>query len=409
MRLPFLLLALVSLAFAEGEYAIVSVAAMLAVFIVAIGYMASQYLQNPQLELWAKNEWKELIIAGLTVGLAYAAIMLYTGQILGLTTGYADQSTLISEVEQKFLKFEQNLSTDYRHAIKVANRLGMLASYSYTATGGYIFYIGQMNGPFVGTSGLMQEVALLTGNLSNGILVYEAMVLFMRFFSYASFVLIMPVGMALRFIPPTRKMGGTLMALALAGIFIFPFAMALVANIHDNIKVTHSKITPVDLEKITLKLPNTLSELCTNDFIRFFTAINEWGWWAAICFIFCPIWAAPCMYAYAACYAYCIMPVTGYCWNTVSYPFFNGVQTAYQLATSILLVSAAQDITNTVGPDATVLYHIVMDKLVIPASTAASVPIMEAVLVAALTIVGARSISGALGGEIAITGLERLV
>lgn len=410
MRLPLLLLVFFSLSFAATvDYSIVPTSAMIAVFLVGGAYMFSQLLQNSQLEAWSKSEWKELILAGITVSLVLAAVSAVgMEQILATITGYQSSNSFINAVENRFQGFTNNLTTDYIHTIKVANRLGMVSSYSYTRAGGYIFYFSQLSGPFVGTSGLMQSLAILAGNLSNALMVYQAMLIFLKFFFNTSIEIILPIGLAMRFIPFTRRVGGTLIALALAGIFIYPFSMVLVAEIHDNIGVQHSQLTPTDLEKFTMNLPSSLTELCTNDFIRFFTSFNEWGWWLTICLPYCKLHCAAS--AEPTCFNLCFTPLSGICWNAISFPFFNLVQTTLLVSTSIVQVAEAQHITNALnGGNIGIMFDIVTNKLVIPVGNAASVPIMEAVLVAALTIVGARSISAALGGEIAIVGLERLV
>ena len=407
MRLAFLLLIALPLAFAQVGYSIVPAGAMIGVLIVALAYMAANVLQNSQMEAWAKSEWKELIISGLIVFFVYGAVSAHLGQILWSTTGYPDSSSLVTMVEGRFGTFENDLYKDYYDVIRVAQRLGMITSYSYTATGGYIFYMGKMDGPYIGTSGLMQSLAILSGNLSNGILVYEAMILFLKFFFQISAGVILPLGLALRFLPFTRKAAATIIGLALAGIFLYPIAMVLAAEIHDNIGVQHSLITPSDLDRITIKLPQDLVQMCTNDAIRSFTQMSEWGWWAAICTPYCLISCAGPQFA--ACFPPCFMPIKGTCWNAISYPFYNWVQTGFMVGASISLVSASQAIENAIGTDPGVIFDIINNHLVIPLGVASSLPIMEAVFVAAITIVGARSLSAALGGEIAIVGLERLV
>ncbi|MDD5337092.1 MAG: hypothetical protein PHS02_01265 [Candidatus ainarchaeum sp.] len=401
MRLGVLLLLLLPLSFAAGEYAIVPVAAMFTVFIIALSHMLSQPLHNPQLEAWAKNEWKELIIAALTVGLVYSAVSIYGNTILGLTTGYPDSTSLMSGVETSFTGFQSSLMNDYADTIRVAQRLGMLTSYSYSMSGGFIMYFAQVNGPYVGISGLMQSLSVLASNISTGILVYEAMILFMHFLFNVSIQAILPIGFALRFIPFTRKIGGTLLGLAIAGIFAYPFAMALTAGIHDNVNVQHSLITADDLEKLSLHLPSFLTSLCTNDFIRIFTSLSEWGWWAIICSVFCLSHLA----AYWACFA----PIVGTCWVGISYNFYQATQMALMLASSSAMVAASQGMQNAIGANAGVIHDIVMNHLIIPVSSASALPTMEAVFVGGITILVARSLSGALGGELAIAGLERLI
>ncbi|MFA5076832.1 MAG: hypothetical protein WC488_00170, partial [Candidatus Micrarchaeia archaeon] len=251
--------------------------------------------------------------------------------------------------------------------------------------------------------GLMQSLSVLASNISTGILVYEAMILFMRFLFSISITAILPIGFALRFIPFTRKIGGTLLGLAIAGIFAYPFAMALAAEIHDNVDVQHSMITAEDLGKVSLHLPSFLVGLCTNDFIRVFTSLSEWGWWAIICI---PLCLACCLLTGLW---HCLAPIAGWCWWGISYQFYNFTQMALMLVSSAAMVSASQRMQSAIGADAGAIHDIVMNHLIIPVSSASALPIMEAVFVGGFTILVARSLSSALGGELAIAGLERLI
>lgn len=439
----FFVLPLVSAQAGTNYYGMVPVAALLAASIVAVAYMLSHLLQNSQMESWAKIEWKELVIAGITVALAYSAISVSQGAILGATAGYYSESALVSSIEAKFNSMTANFTNDYYHVIKTGHRLGMLSSYFYTKAGGYIFNFGVSNSPYIGVGGgLLQTVTILAGNLSTGILIYHTMVLFLKFFFSTAITYILPLGLALRLIPFTRSIGGTLIGLALAGIFVYPFAMVFAAEIHDSIGIGHSQLTSDDFESMRLKLSSFLVELCTNDYIRIFTSINEWGWWLIICIPYCAIEYAvnmatcsanyglctipctgpqaglcltACTTVYTTCqetafttFDLCWPPITGLCWD-YSYQFYNDVQKALMNAASVVLVTSSGDISNAMGANGGELYDIVMDKLVIPVSGASAVPIMEGVFVGALTIVGARALSSALAGEMSIPGLERLI
>lgn len=423
MRIPLTLVLLASMSFAAtgmagmtGYYPMVFGGAILAASIVGIAFMASQFLQNPSLEAWARSEAKEYMIALATVVIVSVAVSASANAIVGSITGYSDQSTLISGITAKYATIEGDLTDDYEEIIRVTNRLGELTSYSYTKTlSAFVVAFGTSSAPFLGGSGLMQSLTVLAGSVSNGILIYEAMVLFLRFFYNSSIDFLLPVAFVFRLIPFTRRIGGTLIALALSGIFIYPFSMVLAATLHDNIGVEHSLITDAELDAMTLKLPNTLTELCTNDYIRTFTALNELGWWALICPAYCAItWASYCASAgpyWAACFwpsfEYCVMPISGYCYMTVSL-YYQLVQFGLMMASTAVLVSASKSIALT-STDAAAIFDTVMNHLIIPVSHAATVPIMEAVLVGALTITGAKGLSAALGGDMAIVGLERML
>jgi hypothetical protein len=394
----------VSLSQAANEYALVPIGAVLGIAIIWLAHTLGSLTANPQLEAWSKNEWKDLVVSLITVSLVYGLVSFQLGSILGTTTGYsADKNAFMQSITAKYTQFKSDLLADYEMAIRVAQRIGMVTSYSYNVSGGYIIFMANSNAPFLGATGLRQAINQLGYNMSTGILTYEALIVFMKFFFTLASESILPLGLALRMIPFTKRVGGTIMAISLAGIFFFPYAMALTADLHDAVKVTHAKdsFTYADLDKLTLKLPSFLAFLCTNTFIRFFTNLSEWGWWLILCLPIC----LTHLLAFYACFA----PYVGWCWNGISFPAYNYTQLAMMVTSSIALIAQSKSITNNLGTDPGTMYSIVMDKLVVPVSTAATVPIMEAVLVCGITILAARGLSGILGGEMTLGGIERLV
>ncbi|MBU0586338.1 hypothetical protein KJ780_02405, partial [Candidatus Micrarchaeota archaeon] len=409
--------------FQISNYGIVGIAGMLTVLLIALLYMVSQYIQSPQLEGWARAEIRELIIAGITISIILSATVFSTGAITQVLTG-KDPVNLISDVDGAFTVFKTALMNDYQDLVKIANRLGLIIAYTYSASIGSPVYIaiffGNTTTPYMGGSALMQQLSVLAGSIANGIMIYSAMTLFMKFFYYLSSDFILPIGLALRFIPFTRKIGGTMIGLALAGLFVYPIAMALVAELHTNIALTtplHSQMTSADFAKLELNLPSYLTMFCTNDFIRMFVNINEFGWWfilcTPICLAYAAIAASSCATGYAACFATffwaCWQPFYGSCWQIVAGYFYPGVQTALFVTSTVAAIVQSEHLANIAGRNLDALFDIIMDKFIIPVSRATAIPVMEAVLVGGLTIVGARALSAVLNGEVAISGLERLI
>lgn len=424
------------------------IAGLLAAGIIAIMFMLAKFLQDAQLEASAKDMLRE-VIAGVVVVAIVFAIASGAIAMMPALTGQSSASVdtiVVGKIGDLNSGYIGNLTADFETAIRVSNRIGMISSYYYSRTLGYIFYFGAMQSPFQGMAGLRISLTHLSNEIANGIIIYETIKMLYYFLSSIS-GLVFAIGFALRIVPFTRKAGGMVMAIAFAAAVLFPYATYLSTLLHDqiildaasqNVKI-HSQITPADLDKITLKLPSFLVEMCTNDFIRVFTALNEWGWWAIICIPYCTIIlvatliaaaaqcaasAASCLVGYAACYAACylpqaseayasfascIVPIYGNCWESISYPLYNGVQSAFTLASTIATTVAAKSIEGQIGGNVGEIYDIVVQKLVMPVSAAAAMPAMEGVFIGGIVIAGARSLSGTFGGDIQIVGLGRLV
>lgn len=442
--LAFVLIAGISFALAPDPSVLgpAGIAGVLGGAIIGLLYMLSKVFQDASLEAHAKELLRELAAGAVVVFVVYCLVF-GSLDLLPILTGQPDVGAIVVD---KLDNYTEALAKDYEMAIKVTNRVGMVSSYFYSRTLGYIFYFGAMQSPYQGMAGLRIALTHLANEMGNGIMMYETMKMLQYFFSAIS-SLIFAIGFALRMIPFTRKAGGMVMAIGFAAAVLYPYAVYLATLLHDQIisdaesggvKI-HSQVTAGDLDKITLDLPDFLVEVCTNDFIRIFTSLNEWGWWAIICIPYCTILlvscisiamstcaaeASACLVGYAACYAACfipqlsscysqfyncIVPVFGTCWNTISYRFYTGVQAAFVLASTIAAVTASKQIEGAIGGNVGEIYDIVMQRLVLPVSAAAALPVMEAVFVGIIVIVGARALSGIFGGEIQIAGLGRLV
>ncbi len=435
-----------SLAPSTGVLTLAGMAGLVAAGVLAITYMVSKFGEDSQLEAWVKMELQELITAGVVVSIVYAFV-LGSNVVLPALTGTADPGCAAINGDGSGPGINaaiDKLVVDYKDTIRVANRLGMVSSYFYTKTMGFIFYFGTMAAPYQGMGGMRLALTQLSNTLSNGIIVYETIKVMYAFFTNpAIYEALFSLGFALRMLPFTRKVGGMLIALGVAAIILFPYSMYVVNKLHNQIEndalsatstvKLHSQVTAGDLDRINLKLSSFLTTMCSNDFIRIFTSLNEWGWWAVFCTPYCLVisatdvlipWMSQCPSyvlpaAIAACiarawaeffsyFAECMIPIDGMCWP-ISYSIYNGIQTAFQLASSIALVTSSKQIEGAIGGNVTEIYDIVMVKLVGPVGLAASMPLMEAGLIGIIVMAGARGLSDVFGGDVQIAGIGRLV
>lgn len=387
--------------------------------IIGLLYMLSKAFQDPSLEAHAKELLRELAAGAVVVFIVYGLVF-GSLDLLPILTGQPDVGSIVVD---KLDGYTEALAKDYEMAIRVTNRVGMVSSYFYSKTFGFIFYFGAMQSPYQGMAGLRIALTHLANEMGNGIIMYETMKMLQYFFSAIS-SLIFAIGFALRMIPFTRKAGGMVMAIGFAAAVLYPYAAYLATLLHDQIisdaesggvKI-HSQVTAGDLDKITLDLPDFLETMCTNDFIRLLASLNEFGFWLVFCTPFCAIFCAiTCIGAtvgWAACFANCFWacwpPFYGWCWD-ISNNIYSGLMMAFQVATTIAAVAASKQIEGAIGGNVGEIYDIVVQRLVLPVSAAAALPVMEMVFVGIIVIAGARALSGIFGGEIQIAGLGRLV
>jgi hypothetical protein len=425
----FLFLALLGSAFAAAPPPDVlmpaAIAGVLASAIIGVLYMLAKFSEDAPLEAHVRELLQELVSGAVVVGIVYAVVV---GSIDLMPTlvgqSQASMDTIVMEkIGDLNSGYMGNLTYDYEIAIKVANRIGMVSSYYYSKTLGYIFYFGTMQSPYQGMAGLRISLTQLANELGTGLLIYETIKMLYYFLTNISYM-VFGIGFALRIIPFTRKAGGMVIAIGFAAAVLYPYATYLSTVLHDQIiqeaannnVAIHSQILSGDLDKISLDLPGILVTLCTDDFIRTFTALNEFGWWLIICTPLCIIQCvgqcAGTLWGFAACFAACFFlqcwpPIFGTCWN-ISYNVYNGVQAALTLASSVAAVAVGNRLAGSVG-DPGGMYDIVVGKLIMPVSAAAALPIMESVFIGGIVIAGARSLSATFGGDIQIVGLGRLV
>ncbi len=410
VSLCFILL-FISTVFASPDFSVVLAAGLASASIIGLAFMLANALNNPALEGWAKAEFGEFIIGAVTVVLVYALVK---GSLasLPLLTGSTNVDQFLL---QKTNDYKQGLLSDAEDMIRVSHRVAKLSSFYYTLTSGLLLYFGKMDAPFMGIGGIRAPLMALADGIVKAIMIYEGFYMLYLFFSRLSDFLF-TIGFALRIFPFTRKAGALLMAIGFAGAVIFPWAFYLSTYFHDTIvnqmvgegKSIHSLLTADDLYKLDLQLPGWIEEICSNEWIRWLTSITEFGMWALVCPIYCTVFCASATFFFPICYAGCIPPVVGWCMAGFSTMLYLGYQYAMMLLGSTAALSAVSRI-KSLGFDSSLIYEIVMKKLVLPVSLGTSLAIAEIVFVAGVTILSIRSLSEAFGGDLNIIGIGRLI
>ncbi len=104
-------------------------------------------------------------------------------------------------------------------------------------------------------------------------------------------------------------------------------------------------------------------------------------------------------------YSTCLPPVSGKCWNHITYPWYNSVQMAFMTLSSNALLSSAASVSST--PEE--VYNIVMNKHVLPVSRGTAFPLMEIIFIGLVGFTAMKDLNALFGGDLYIAGLSRLV
>lgn len=189
----------------------------------ALTYMAGSFLQSNPIKTYFKLEMEEFIISIILVLLCLevaASRDALLGPLAGTSSPDAKVSIELDRISGSLFNATTLLAQDNF-------RLGLLVGYNYNYQVPMALPVAYIGGtsPTAGASPLVS--ALLTG--SDGLWMIAFLVrteyVFYLFGKYAALAYLLPFGAVLRFIPPTRKIGGLLLAGALGLFFVFPAAV----------------------------------------------------------------------------------------------------------------------------------------------------------------------------------------
>jgi len=216
----------------EQGWLTISIAALLfSYFLVAIAYMISKGFHLPALEAWAKLEYRELvvsviIIAALGFGLSLVDATTYTlagADSITFANDYLDRTA------DNMLGIYEQLNLADRYIAKMTSFYYFLAVPIYLASASISHF------PYTGISVLSSMVAVGLDALAASIFIQLAQKMLLNFFQDNSFRWFLPLGIILRTFGFTRKLGGTLIAIAIGTLVVFPLAIAFSAGVYDSV------------------------------------------------------------------------------------------------------------------------------------------------------------------------------
>ncbi len=378
----------------DFAYAIVPGAIIFSVILVAIANMIGDALSMPAVKSWAQIELRELIVGGVLIAVVFTSLFL-TNQGVEILTG---QTNVISAAEKVTGATLGNITAAYRTDILISSRLTAMSGYSYRVSIPIWFFgFSYTNADWTGYSALLSAPSLAAQGLANSLYIYTTLNTLLKFFNSVVPFYILPLGFAFRMIPFTRKIGNTIIALAIGAYVMYPFSIILVGELHKSITYPNPVISSGDLATISLILPSGadwLKFMCQSTAFRTFMGLSEIGWWLVIGIPAC----IPALAGFIGCFMGLYQPITA-----VIYPLIAIVG---QIAFSAFLAGGSLDAASNIDPEA--VYRVVSANLK-PINNLIVITYVDALVVAITTYVSTKGISAAIGGEADMMGLQRMV
>lgn len=397
--LPVVLLLLSGLSFAADVdfVPIVPFVAFLVAIFLALTYMLSNVTADARLNAWVKTELRELLM-GIFLIAIISAFFIGTTEFSKVITGQEDYIEYSINVADEML---DSYDTAYTSIIRAAGKIRIGATFSaWMAVPIWFISFIYSSAPLSGIGPIFSSLGIATQGLTNVIFLYEGLRLLLVFFQATIPEVILPLAFAIRLIPFTRKVGNSLVAVSLAGILLLPLSVVIIGEVNTTIDYPYASLSGSDLDKLDARPWSLIATapFCSMVSQRFILSLNEYGFAAIVCL---PALAFP--------------PAYPACFTMVSQVVYHVIMLVIKIVHAIILATwlawadfAASSsygagsvwlnaIWNVLRPFLENVAHLVLTGYI------------DIIIVAILTISGARSISTALGGEWQLPGLERLI
>ncbi len=410
MHVTFIFLLLFGIAFAAPinlMFAVPMVAIIVVIFL-AIMFMFSNALSSPQLMAWTKSEFREFV-AGVLLVIIIFSLFISAEQMSAVLMGeeeatYIDAS--IGVIDNMLESKTSGYDTAYENIIRVATKIRVGATYSpYVGIPAWYFYITYSASPLSGASIFLMALGSATQGLTNVIFLYEGLSLLIKFFHATVPTIILPLAFAIRLIPFTRRIGNTLIAVSLAAIVLLPFSVIIVGEVnkqlidYPNVTISDSDMFRLDPHSWSMDFGSMFCSFLPN---RFLLAITEYGFGFVCCG-----WLLLTGYGAAA------FPA---CFELTSEVIYPVIMQVIKIVQTVLTLTWLQWAEMNIGATGGFGYGLWPERvfdILMPflqnVNNVILVGYIDFVVIAIITISGAKSISTALGGEWYMAGVERLI
>jgi len=212
------------------------IAILVNVGIAALAFMASRFLDLPGFKGWVNNELYEIFFT-MALGLIMVYVLTNVASIISASlTGFPDPfiGALLYLKELKVY-----LILNYFSLELVEMMAGFISTLSFSVTLGKSVPLSLITldvFPFAGMQMLTNSHTLLVDQVGLSIAMVTVFAMLLEFIRQTALSIYFPIGLLLRAFPFTRRLGSTLMALAITVYFIYPLTFMLSAGMYQQIR-----------------------------------------------------------------------------------------------------------------------------------------------------------------------------
>jgi hypothetical protein len=386
-------------------FAVPAVAIIVVMLLGAMGMVASA-ISNPQLEAWVKTEIRELV-AGLILVVIVVGFFAVTGNDIAATlTGKPAALTTNGYVNSALVVLDNwtvGYDAAFVTAIKAAAKIRVGATYApYISIPLWYVGLNYATSPLAGVAILLLPLNMAAGGLTNAMFIARGIRMLIVFVAVTGPPILLPLSLCLRLIPFSRKLGNTMIAVSLAGLVLLPVSVLIADSLNGTLVDAqgHSTVPKpyMDLSVIDENRPWSMTvfqPVCSAVPLRAILGMTEWPFALIVCL---PLLLGVVT---AAAYPACVSLVAN-----VIYPI---IMVVFQLINAILLIAWEVNFSGTkTEAYASAVFDQVFNFLK-DVNNLVFLGYIDFIIIAIITVVGARSLSTALGGEWYLAGIQRLI
>lgn len=213
----------------EGWAISAGLALLTSTMILMLLYLASILFKNEQFKAFIKFEFFELLatlaLILVLVALVQGVCNLNVNAIIPTTGSFWSGLTIYEATQEYFIELERTFAAWMTMNYLINFHLDQMASVTpYSRPLG----IGMVSAPLAGFASPFKQIAYnsMTG-LAIAVIINDAMMLVYESALYAFLEFYLPIGIVLRSFTPTRRIGGTLIAMAIGFLLIFPMTIVI--------------------------------------------------------------------------------------------------------------------------------------------------------------------------------------
>jgi len=373
---------------------------MIMVIMLAVAYMLGKALQNAQLDAWVKTEIREMVVAAILFVIVIGIMVSNpaVNSIINALTGTSGQDYKV-QANAVLDGMVAKANVAFLDDMKAFHLIGLMSGFSTSLAIAVIYFGGYFgSSPYMGFSSFFVFLSQAASGLSGMIFLYTALKVLMDFFLQVSGSLVY-VAFAFRFIPFTRQLGNTLVGFFVGVYVILPLSILLVGSMHSVLTANGGMPSPhiTKWNDMELSIPPGASFICSKDAgtaIRFVL-----GFFGEIGFAL-----PPCIAVAILSFGYGFWPCM-WLMTSIVYPIVVlGVTIAWDTMMAVYSWHSNQVLID----NATAIFH-VLQPFMQAVNNLVVLSYVDAIVIMAITYIGAKAISTALGGEYLVPGVQRLV